>query len=67
MNHQAELANNVKNTSSLRCSASKVSHLDAVGPYYTSSGVMEVKFILGVVLDIIKVLHLFGYTTSTLV
>ena len=38
------------------------SRFDVVGPYYTSSGALEAKFILGVVLDTVKALHLFGFS-----
>ena len=38
-----------------------------VGPYYTSGGTLEAKFILGIVLETIKVFHLFRFNTSLLV
>ena len=43
------------------------SPFDVVGPYYSSSGTLEAKFILGIVLETIKVFHLFGFNTSLLV
>ena len=43
------------------------SSFDVVGPYYTSSGIFESKFIVGVVLETIKVYFLYGFNTSLLV
>ena len=43
------------------------SSFDLVGPYYTSSGAFESKFILGVVLETIKLYFLYGFNTSLLV
>jgi hypothetical protein len=43
------------------------SPFDVVGPYYSSGGTLEAKFILGIVLETIKVFHLFGFNTSLLV
>ena len=43
------------------------SSFDVVGPYYTSSGIFESKFILGVLLEIIKDYFLYGFNTSLLV
>ena len=43
------------------------SSFDVVGPYYSSSGSFESKFIVGVVLETVKVFHLFGFQTSLLV
>ena len=38
-----------------------------VGPYYCSSGALECKFIIGVVLETIKIYHMFEFETSLLV
>ena len=35
------------------------SSFDVIGPYYSSSGSFESKFIVGVVLETVKVFHLF--------
>ncbi len=43
------------------------SSFDVVGPYYTSSCTLESKFIIGVVMETIKVFHLFEFHTSLLV
>ena len=43
------------------------SPFDVVGPYYSSSGSFESKFIVGVVLETVKDFHLFGFQTSLLV
>lgn len=43
------------------------SPFDVVGPYYTSSGPLESKFILACVLESVKTLHLYGFKTSLLV
>lgn len=43
------------------------SPFDVVGPYYTSSGALESKFILSCVLESVKILHLYGFKTSLLV
>ena len=43
------------------------SSFDVVGPYFTSNGAFESKFIVGVVLEVIKVFHLYGFNTSLLV
>ena len=43
------------------------SPFDVVGPYYSSGGTLEAKFILGIVLETIKAFHLFGFNTSLLV
>ena len=43
------------------------SSFDIVGPYYTSSGTFESKFVLGVVIQTIKLFHLYGFNTSLLV
>ena len=43
------------------------SSFDLVGPYYTSSGAFESKFIVGVVLETVKLYHLYGFNTSLLV
>ena len=43
------------------------SPFDMVGPYYSSGGTLEEKFVLGIVLETIKVFHLFGFNTSLLV
>lgn len=38
-----------------------------VGPYYTSSKAMESKYILGVVLDVVKIFHVYGINMCVLV
>ena len=38
-----------------------------VAPYYSSSGTLEAKFILGFVMETIKLFHLFGFNISLLV
>lgn len=43
------------------------SSFDVVGPYYTSNGAMESKYILGIVLETVKLFHLYGFNTSLLV
>lgn len=43
------------------------SSFDLVGPYYTSSGAFESKFIVGVVLETVKLYYLYGFNTSLLV
>ena len=43
------------------------SSFDVVGPYYTSSKPMESKYILRVVLETVKLFHLYGFTTCVLV
>ena len=43
------------------------SPFDVVGPYHTSNGSFDRKFIVGVVLETVKVFHLFGFQTSLLV
>lgn len=43
------------------------SSFDVVGPYYSNSGSFESKFIVGVVLETVKVFHLFGFQTSLLI
>lgn len=43
------------------------SSFEVIGPYYTSSGCFESKFIVGVVLETVKAFHLFGFQTSLLV
>ena len=43
------------------------SPFDVVGPYFTSSGPLESKFILSCVLESVKSLHLYGFKTSLLV
>ena len=43
------------------------SSFDVVGPYYSRSGSFESKFIIGVVLETVKIFHLFGFQTSLLV
>jgi hypothetical protein len=43
------------------------SSFDVVGPYYCSSGALECKFIIGVVLETIKIFHVFEFETSLLV
>jgi hypothetical protein len=43
------------------------SSFDVVGPYFTSSGALESKFILRMVLETIKLFHLYGFNTSLLV
>ena len=40
---------------------------DVLGPYYCSSGTLECKVIIGVVLETIKVFHVFEFETSLLV
>ena len=40
---------------------------DVVGPYYTSSKAMESKYILGVVLETVKLFYLYDFNTSVLV
>ena len=42
------------------------SSFDIVGPYYTSSGTMESKFILSCVMETLKLFHLYGFKTSVL-
>ena len=39
------------------------SSFDVVGPYYTSSKTMESKYILGVVLETVKLFHLYDFNT----
>ena len=39
------------------------SSFDVVGPYYTSNGAMESKYILGIVLETVKLFHLYGFNT----
>ena len=43
------------------------SAFDVVGPYYTGSGSFESKHLVGIVLETMKVFHLFGFNTSVLV
>ena len=43
------------------------SSFDIVGPYFTSSGTTESKFILSCVMETIKLFHLYGFKTSVLV
>lgn len=43
------------------------STFDIVGPYFTSSGPLEAKFILSCVLEAVKVFHLYGFHTCALV
>ncbi len=43
------------------------SSFDVVGPYYTSSKTMESKYVLGVVLETVKLFHLYGFSTCVLV
>ena len=43
------------------------SSIDVVGPYFTSSGPLENKFILSCVLESIKAFHLYGFRTFALV
>ena len=43
------------------------SSFDVVGPYYTSGKTMESKYVLGVVLETVKLFHLYGFSTSVLV
>ena len=43
------------------------SSFDIVGPYFTSSGTMESKFILSCVMETLKLFHLYGFKTSVLV
>ena len=43
------------------------SSFDVVGPYYTSSKTMESKYVLGVVLETVKLFHLYGFNTCVLV
>ena len=43
------------------------SSFDVVGPYFTSSGPMESKAILGIVLETIKLFYLYDFNTSVLV
>lgn len=43
------------------------SYFDIVGPYYSSGGSFDSKFIIGVVLDTVKYFHLYGFQTSLLV
>ncbi len=43
------------------------SPFDVVGPYFTSSGPLESKFILSCVFESIKTFHLYGFNTYALV
>ena len=43
------------------------SSFDVVGSYYCSSGALECKFIIGVVLETIKIFHVFEFETRLLV
>lgn len=43
------------------------SPFDVVGPYFTSSGRLESKFILSCVLESMKALYLYGFKTNALV
>ena len=43
------------------------SDFDIVGPYYTSNGPFESKFLIGIVLETVKVFHLYGFNTCLLV
>ena len=43
------------------------SSFDLVGPYYTSNGTFESKFILGVVIETIKLYYMYSFNTSLLV
>ena len=43
------------------------SSFDVVGAYYTSSKTIESKYILGVVLETMKIFHLYGFNTCVLV
>ena len=43
------------------------SSFDVVGPYYTSTGSLESKFILSCVFQTVRLFHLYGFHTSILV
>lgn len=43
------------------------SSFDVVGPYFTRNGAFESKFIIGVVFEVVKLFHLYGFNTSLLV
>ena len=42
------------------------SSFDIIGPYFTSSGTMESKFILSCGMETLKLFHLYGFKTSVL-